>query len=163
MSSNAVSLTLPQLWDYALALYAKPQVADCCLHLQDAYEVNVNLALWCVWLDVRQIALTTERLAAAITAIGVWDKSYVQVLRQLRRKMKMEFAQNLALVASVREQIKQTELLAEKQEHLWLEELANLWLPESNEITAGKNLKFYLSAVNVPHADIEKALAVLIK
>jgi uncharacterized protein (TIGR02444 family) len=163
MSSNTATLTSIPLWDYALAFYAKPQVAECCLQLQDAYDVNVNLVLWCLWLEARQIVLTPERLTAAIAAIERWDRDCVQVLRQLRRKMKMEFAQDLAVVASVREQIKQTELLAEKQEHLWLEAIVTEWPSEVNKIIAGKNLEFYLSALKVPQSNLEQALVVLIR
>ena len=163
MSSNKELLAHLPLWDYALALYAEPQVADCCLQLQDTYAVNVNLALWCLWLEARQIVLTTERLSAAVSAVENWDRNYVQVLRQLRRKMKMEFLQDLVVVSSVREQIKQTELLAEKQEHFRLEELAVAWPSEANGITIGKNLECYLKSAKVPHLKIEQALSILIK
>jgi uncharacterized protein (TIGR02444 family) len=163
MSSNAASSADLPLWDYAVALYTKPQVADCCVQLQDTFNINVNLLLWCVWLEVLQIELTPERLSAAIALAETWDKSYVQTLRQMRRTMKMEFAKDLASVAVVRDQIKQAELLAEKQEHIWLEKLIEVWPSEANKIIAGKNLAFYLSAVNVPQSTIEQTLAAFFK
>lgn len=148
------------LWDFSLSFYAKPKVADCCLQLQDEYAVNVNVLLWSIWLGQRQIRLTDERLVAALKLIQQWDMGYVQALRQLRRKMKCEFAQNLSLVASTRESIKRAELMAEKTEQQWLENLAKEWSVESVQFAGGENEEFYLNFLNIPQALIEQVKAI---
>ncbi|MES2675430.1 MAG: TIGR02444 family protein [Pseudomonadota bacterium] len=143
-------------WDFSLSLYAQPEVADCCLQLQDRYAGNVNLFLWSIWLGQRQVRLTDARLAAALELIQQWDVEYVQVLRQLRRKMKHEFAQDLKLVAVVRESIKGAELKAEKREQDWLEKLAENWSAESVQLAEGENQAFYLNYLQLPQLLIEQ-------
>jgi uncharacterized protein (TIGR02444 family) len=38
-----------RLWDWALEAYARQDVADACLHLQDAHGQNVPYLLWAAW------------------------------------------------------------------------------------------------------------------
>lgn len=146
-------------WDFSLSLYAQPEVADCCLQLQDRYAGNVNIFLWSIWLGRRQVRLTDERLTAALKLIQQWDLDYVQVLRQLRRKMKYEFAQDLELIAPVRESIKAAELKAEKREQDWLEKLAEKWNAESVQFAEGENEALYLNFLQLPSLLIEQIKA----
>ncbi|OZA82811.1 MAG: TIGR02444 family protein, partial [Caulobacter sp. 39-67-4] len=37
------------LWDWALQVYARQDVADACLSLQDAHGQNVPYLLWAAW------------------------------------------------------------------------------------------------------------------
>ncbi|MES2825556.1 MAG: TIGR02444 family protein [Pseudomonadota bacterium] len=143
-------------WDFSLSLYAQPEIADCCLQLQDRYAGNVNIFLWSIWLGRRQVRLTDVRLTAALELIQQWDMDYVQVLRQLRRKMKYEFAQDLKLIAAVRESIKGAELKAEKREQDWLEKLAEKWSVESVQLAEGENEAFYLNYLQLPQLLIEQ-------
>ncbi len=143
-------------WAFSLTAYAKPHVADCCLQLQDHYDADVNLLLWSIWLEQQQIRLTDARLAMALELIQRWNTDYVQALRNLRRAMKREFAQDLERVAVVRDNIKQAELAAEKQEQQWLESLAQGWNVEAIEILAGENLQVYLDYLKIPLAIIEQ-------
>ena len=163
MSSQLTNFGDTRFWDFSLALYVKPQVAECCLKLQDEHGANVNLVLWCLWLEQRGIKLTRERLAESEALIHKWDADYVQVLRQLRRKMKSECNLDDALTNQVRERIKSTELLAEKCEQEWLENLARNWRisDEADDVSAGENLSFYLHHLNIDDAliaDVKKTL-----
>ncbi|HSC68661.1 MAG TPA: TIGR02444 family protein [Cellvibrio sp.] len=152
---------LSGLWDFSLELYARPGVADACLHLQDTQAINVNLLLWCAWLDTRAIALDEVRLHSGRKRIHAWDEHYVVPLRQLRRRMKAEFGVEDAAIEAVRAQIKHAELLAERQLQLWLEILATSWddKPEINRLTDWHNLRFYLQHMNVTEAAIAQILA----
>ena len=38
-----------RLWDWAIAAYGAPGVAEACLALQDSNEQNVPLLLWSAW------------------------------------------------------------------------------------------------------------------
>lgn len=149
-------------WDFSLSLYAKPEVADCCLQLQDRYAANVNILLWSVWLGQQQVRLTNDRLTIALELIQEWDTDYVQTLRQLRRKMKQEFTQDLDMVASVRESIKRAELMAEKREQHCLENLSKQWNAEFVLLVEGENEQLYLNFLSVPQVLIEQAKAKLI-
>lgn len=152
------------LWDFSLRQYACAGVADACLRLQDEYEVNVNVLLWCLWLEQRGITLDAARLRSAQKRIRDWDEYYVVPLRQLRRRMKVEFGTADADIELVRQQIKQAELLAEKQLQSLLETLAQTWdNTVSAPLTDGKNLRFYLQQLNVADSAIVELLVLLKK
>lgn len=146
------------LWDFSLAHYGKARVAEACLRLQDSYGVNINLLLWSLWLESQDKELDSNRLAVALAAIQPWDLGYVQPLRQLRRKIKQDFAADLARVASLREQIKRAELEAEKQEQLCLEKLALDWSPIGKDSPAPENVALYLHYLRLPSDIIAQAL-----
>jgi uncharacterized protein (TIGR02444 family) len=56
---TATSLSLEHpFWQFSLRVYAVPEAAAECLHLQRARSVNVNVLLFCSWIAVsRRIAL----------------------------------------------------------------------------------------------------------
>lgn len=151
----------PNLWDFSLLHYARPGVAEACLQLQDRQGVNVNLMLWCAWLELRGLALDAVRLHSAQKRIHSWDEHYVHPLRQLRRRMKAEFGETDAYIERVRSQIKQAELLAEQQVQTWLESLVQTWddTGSANPPALGDNLRFYLQQFNVTESTIEQLLA----
>ncbi len=157
MGIYRVESSASSLWDFAVGLYTQPGVDSLCLDLQDNYAVNVNMLLFARWLETRQLLLD---LPAALGCISAWDKNYVQTLRQLRRQMKAEFAGSLAQVEEVRDQIKRAELQAERQELIWLEQLANTW-PGTTGVAAGENVHAYLSYLQLPAEVIAHAVASL--
>lgn len=146
------------LWDFSLAHYGKPRVADACLQLQNSHGVNINLLLWSLWLENRCQALSETRLAAALEAVVAWECNYVQPLRELRRRIKQDFAADLTQVASLREQIKRAELQAEKQELLCLECLALDWPETEKPLGRGENLAVYLRSLNLAPGIVAQAL-----
>ena len=150
------------LWDFSLATYSLPQIADACLHLQDSHGVNVNVLLWSHWLGMRQIALTVTRLELALATIAHWDIDCVQALRQLRRNIKHEFVcdiEKLKMVA-LREEIKRAELLAEKYLQQCLENLSAVWQMESSAVAIVSNMQLYLDYLKLPPLAIEQATMV---
>jgi uncharacterized protein (TIGR02444 family) len=153
------------LWDFSLRQYARAGVADACLRLQDEQGVNVNLLLWCLWLGQRGLTLDAARLRNAQKRIHGWDEHYVVPLRQLRRRMKVEFGVADMGIEQVRNQIKQAELLAEKQLQSLLEVLPQSWdnavATSSHPPTAGENLRFYLQQHNVADVAIVELMALL--
>lgn len=153
------------LWDFSLHQYARAGVAEACLRLQDEHGVNVNLLLWCVWLEQRGLVLDAARLRSAQKRIHAWDERYIVPLRQLRRRMKTEFGVADPGIEQVRSQIKQAELLAEKQLQSLLEVLPQSWdkavAASAHLPTAGENLRFYLQQLNVADSTIMELLALL--
>ena len=153
------------LWDFSLRQYARAGVADACLRLQDEHGVNVNVLLWCLWLGQRGLTLDAARLRSAQKRIHAWDEHYVVPLRQLRRRIKAEFGMADPGIEQVRSQIKQAELLAEKQLQSLLEVLAQSWdktaAANAHLPTTGENLRFYLQQLNVADSTIMELLALL--
>lgn len=159
----APSVSPSGFWDFSLELYARAGVADHCLQLQDEQGVNVNLLLWCAWLDAQGLILDAGRLHNAQKRIRGWDEHYVVPLRQLRRRMKVEFGVEDVGIEAVRAQIKHAELLAEKQLQLWLESAVSTWdeEPDHNlDFTLGwSNVRFYLHHLSVTDTAITQLLA----
>lgn len=72
-------------WDYSLAHYTQPGVAQCCLDYQDQHRANVNLLLFCCWLGSFGVQIESEKLEQAKLHITPWDCQVVQPLREARR------------------------------------------------------------------------------
>ncbi|MBK8133967.1 MAG: TIGR02444 family protein [Gammaproteobacteria bacterium] len=70
-----------EFWEFPLALYSRPGVAEYCLRRQDDAGANVNLLLFCCWTGRRGVMLDAKALDAAATAIEDWQ---VRVLRPPR-------------------------------------------------------------------------------
>lgn len=71
------------LWDWAVAAYARPGVADACLMLQDRHDQNVPYLLWAVWARTTDPAV----LAPAARSARAWDATAVALLRATRRNL----------------------------------------------------------------------------
>lgn len=160
-----MSSSLPigiSLWDFSLHHYARPGVSDCCLALQDEHGANVNLIFWALWLGYRNQYLDVQLLARARAAIGEWDRNYVVPLRQLRRRMKAEFGTDNESVETLRKQIKEAELLAEKYMQELLEGVAGNSESEKNtrEIMQ-HNLDIYLQSLGITEAAAKHLLKLI--
>jgi uncharacterized protein (TIGR02444 family) len=144
------------LWDFALALYAQPRIAETCVHLQDSVKVNVCLLIGLRWMDDCGKYLSDGELAALQAHIQAWTQQVVEPLRSLRRLLKQPIAgypQDEAQ-EQIRTAIKQAELLAEKK--LLLEiEVWSQQLTQTQDSPITSNLEGYLSALAVGHDVIE--------
>jgi uncharacterized protein (TIGR02444 family) len=74
-----------RLWDWALEVYARQDVADACLHLQDAHGQNVPYLLWAAWAAGEGRSADLKQAAALMK---VWDKDVGAPLRGVRRALK---------------------------------------------------------------------------
>jgi len=108
------------IWEWALAAYGRPGVADACLRLQDDFGQNTNLLLWAVWAETQDEAL----LARAAELTRAWEAAAVAPLRAARRALKAP-APPVADAAreALRDDVKAAELRAER---VLLETLAAL-------------------------------------
>lgn len=117
------------LWDWAVAAYAAPDVADACLALQDHHEQNVPLLLWSAWVAQTGRRPDEDTIEAACDTARAWDSVVVAPLRAVRRTLKAPVPDiDDGPRESVRNRIKALELEAEK--HL-LEALEALAPPPS--------------------------------
>ena len=107
------------LWRFAQALYQRPGVEAACLLLQ-TQGADVCLLLCAAWLETRKIACNDQHIAALQSLAQPWQQQVVVPLRQLRQSWR-EPAQRDNALTQLREQIKQLELQAEREQ---LERLA---------------------------------------
>ncbi|WP_312689905.1 TIGR02444 family protein, partial [Brevundimonas nasdae] len=113
------------LWDWAVAAYAAPDVADACLSLQDHHEQNVPLLLWSAWVAQTGRRPDEDTIEAACDTARAWDGVVVGPLRAVRRTLKAPVPDiDEGPRESVRNRIKALELEAEKHLLEALEALA---------------------------------------
>jgi len=113
------------LWNHALALYARPGVEAACLALQGAGG-DVCLLLCGTWLQARGVAPQGQRIAALRQLAEPWQRDVITPLRALRRQWR-EHALADPQLAVLREQVKGLELQAERTLLEHLEALASAW------------------------------------
>ncbi|WP_245947785.1 TIGR02444 family protein [Billgrantia montanilacus] len=136
-------LAADSLWDFALALYARPGVEAACLTLQDEAGVDVCELLWHCWLHHHGLALETE--PEGLVAIRQWQREVTSVLRALRRRLKGEAGKSTG-VADVRRRLKRTELAAEQETLARLQALAERGEGLVRHSTSRSKLAFFLAS-----------------
>ena len=113
------------LWNHALALYARPGVETACLDVQ-AMGGDVCLLLCATWLQARAVPFSEERAQALRVIAGPWQHDVVAPLRSLRQQWRSP-ARHDTHLAALREQLKGLELEAEKQLLQRLQTCAQQW------------------------------------
>lgn len=152
-SVTAINLSL---WDFSLRTYARPGIAPLCLELQDSYGADVNLLLWCVWMESQQKQLTADRLQQAEAQVAAWVKETLHPLRHMRRQLKNQYGTTDSLIESLRQTIKQAELQAEQQEQVQLQILAASWPVAAATLPSGENLRIYLAHLGLPSSEASR-------
>ncbi|UPF04221.1 TIGR02444 family protein [Pseudomonas mosselii] len=113
------------LWNHALALYARPGVEAASLALQELGG-DVCLLLCGTWLQTRGVAADEQRITALKALAGPWQRDVVTPLRMLRRQWREQALADPRL-SVMREQVKALELQAERTLLERLEALAHEW------------------------------------
>jgi|RhiMethySRZTD1v2_1073278.scaffolds.fasta_scaffold1090121_2 uncharacterized protein (TIGR02444 family) len=105
-------------WQFALAIYSQPGVADACLMLQDRLGLDINILLFVTYATTElSMTVTAEDIQAMDAAVQAWRTETVMPLRALRRRLKQRFGPLESEYAEqLRSKVKQTELLAEQIE-----------------------------------------------
>jgi len=100
-------------WNFSLDLYDREGVAGACLELQEQYQLDVNLILFCFWHGTNLGVVREDLLQSIIDFASEWRRHVVQPLRGTRRWMKIN-SQKDAPFDALRQRIKESELAAEK-------------------------------------------------
>lgn len=106
-------------WKFSLTVYSQEGVPAELLALQDAFDLDVNIILFCLWLGCETgVELTEEQLDSIYARSTPWHLDTVVPLRGVRRYLKMgTAAQSVAQrAAELRNQVKRLELLSEQIE-----------------------------------------------
>ncbi|GEN28598.1 hypothetical protein HVA01_22440 [Halovibrio variabilis] len=134
-STRLQRLQQTPLWDFALALYAKPGVEAACLTLQEEAELDVCEVIFHCWLYTCGLEAEPAALARQREQRRRWQCHVTTVLRGLRRDLKASAASSES-VARLRETIKQAELMAERENlqrwQAWVWEASSVDLPVRN-------------------------------
>jgi len=115
-------------WNFSVNLYSQARVADACLDLQNSYDLDVNMLLFCYWHGVNLGVFPAKTLEQAWSFSQTWKKEVVQPLRNVRRWMKDQANThptfNQPQFEALRSRIKFDELAAEKYQQENLEQIA---------------------------------------
>lgn len=103
------------LWTFACKLYSQPDVKNACLRLQMEYAADVPLLLMACWLGRYYSVCPQEQIRQLNEHAAQWSDSCIRPLRGIRQQMKQASLSDAPAWQQVREQIKSTELSAEKQ------------------------------------------------
>jgi uncharacterized protein (TIGR02444 family) len=150
------ALPTSSLWEFSLALYARPGVAPACLDLQARFGADVNLLFAAAWCGASgRGRLDAASLAALAARAAPLHEEVVRRLRAARVALKPMAASDPAL-ASLRAAVKRLELDAERAEQAALE-AALAARPAgapaaAREADAAANMSAYLTYLGAPAA-----------
>ena len=157
-----------ELWRFALAFYAQPEIERVCLALQDEQGVDVVLLIGLLWLAARDgRAVGDSDIARLDAAIAGWRDTVVRPLRDLRRSLKARLADLPASAAETRNNIKAAELSAERVA-VDLLAAAIAGLPEAGAVeerrfAAQRSVEGYLGWLGrAPTPDLRAATAIFL-
>jgi len=136
------------LWRFSLLLYAKPNVADACLALQDEAGADINLLLFLLWQASQGRRVSLQDLKDIEVQFVCWRERVVAPLRSIRRYLKAAPSLgDLERVEVFRTKIKSLELEAERLQQGAMYEFAQAYLCSQQgcavQEAAGANLHVY--------------------
>ena len=144
------------LVDFALRVYAEPKVEELCLYLQNDYNANVNILLWCCWLEAREIQLSTRWLDDVLISIDTLSQLTVGRLQEVRRAIKTSLGFTKVQAKLINKHVLNAELMAEK---IFLQRLQDMtsrfdeFQKLSNETPEEMlSAEYYLSFLQIPRA-----------
>ena len=102
-------------WNWAVSVYARAEVSDACLALQDRHGQSVPYLLWAAWAAVEGRVLDEARLKDGADLAERCEEVAIGPLRAVRRGMKAP-VKGLSAPAreGVRERVRAAELAAER-------------------------------------------------
>ena len=144
-------------WEFSLAVYGRPGVAEACLALQDRRGLDVNILLFCCWAGSRGQGLAAQEIAELIAAAGAWHEQVVVALRRARRWLKTQDAAPGEPAERLRRAIKAEELEAERLEQLILAGTVPVAEGEGDPALAAANLGAYFAVLDLLPGDEDRA------
>jgi len=151
---TAVSSSNGSLWEFALHVYAEPAIEQHSLQLQDEYNANVNIILWCCWLEMEGIELSVNWLDDVLITIDSVSLQTVAKLREVRRMLVESGSFTKVQALSIKKHIMNAELMIEKVLIQRLQDLTCRFI-ESRELEGDHSdkhcldLEYYLTFIGV--------------
>ena len=115
-----------EFWNYSTQIWALSQVESICLDLQNNYDANVNMLLYCCWLGDKNLSFNDDDLQTLLDTIQPWQ-IMIKPLRDSRKMMKQHIiAMPADMIEQTIENISEMELNAEHMSQLALEKALKL-------------------------------------
>ncbi len=117
-------------WDFSVRTYRTDGVPDACLSLQNDYDADVNMLLYCCWVGAYIGQFDHELFTKASEFSTLWADHVVVPLRSARTWMKRTGCDTETVPTDacmqLREEIKSVEFAAEKMQQQVLEALVSI-------------------------------------
>jgi uncharacterized protein (TIGR02444 family) len=153
-------------WDYSLQLYGLPGVEEACLTLQDEFDLDVNIVLFCLWSGAEGPGqLTAAEISECIARGGRWQREVVQRLRYIRRTLKQdELGATPELVEVFRPRAQRLELAAEHVQQLLLAGIVPNTRGATGSNVAVKNLRAYFDETGLAaEGNAQEAMLIILQ
>jgi len=141
------------LWNYSTKIWTLTGVESTCLELQDEFDTNTNMLLYCCWVGNQLLCLNDDDLQILLDAM----KPLQTIINPLRDSRKMMKQNLIAMPPSMAEQtlnnIREMELNVEHMAQLTLEKTLDLKqlnnCSDQSSITCSQiNLNAYLQTLD---------------
>lgn len=144
-----MSFTALDFWNFSIDIYRKNEIQHTLLDAQSRHGLNVNLALFCLFLNKQNIYLTGEQLSQLNQQLALFNLEFTSPLRELRLNFKARQSK-LNNYQEIRETLLTTELLLEQQEQMLLVQ----GLAEFNQFdsVSNDNLQLYQTLLSTQNS-----------
>ena len=147
-------------WDFSLKVYADADTARACLDLQNRFDFDVNLLLFCLYAGSHGRRLSTDDLRQLDETVRPWRSQVVHPLRAVRAWIKSAASGSAA--DAVRRQVLAAELAAEHHQQVLMERALPIAPGGMDREASAANLCGYATALGrPPGGPLQAALATL--
>jgi len=109
------------LWTHTTQLWTLPEVEAICLELQNMYDADVNILLYCCWIGNKSLDMNEDDMQTLLDTVTPWQ-TMIKPLRDSRKMMQQQLiAMPSHLVEQTINNMNQMELNAEHMTQLALE------------------------------------------
>jgi len=142
-----------ELWNYSTQIWTLPEVEAICLDLQNNFEANINILLYCCWVGDKRLSLNDDDIQSLLDSIQPWQ-TIIKPLRDSRKLMQQHL---IAMPANMIDQtisnISEMELNAEHMSQLAIEKALKSedisHCSDQNNIECSlNNIKTYLNSLD---------------
>lgn len=113
-------------WNYSTQIWTLPDVEKICLALQDNFDTDTNILLYCCWVGDKNLNLSDDDLQTLLDTIQPWQT----IIKPLRESRKLMQQQSIAMPSNLKDQtisnMNDMELNAEHMAQLALEKALKL-------------------------------------
>lgn len=143
------------LWDYASTVYESPELKAILHSIQDDYSANINIALWCTWLELNHIEISKETIDDVLIAVDSVSQTTVSKVREIRRHMKHAELFTRVQTKLILKHLLNAELMIEKILIQRLQDLSERFAEVMPDAFDPLSLEAYLEFMGIPDSHQE--------
>ena len=110
-----MAVTTGEFWQFSLTFYQNNLVSQRLLAAQEEHNLNINMALFCLYLEQKNLGLSHSQLEALKRQLQPFNQEVTNKLRSLRFEFRHR-EQEIDGYATLKKHLLQAELILEQQE-----------------------------------------------